>query len=973
MKKLADCAKRYLELWGYSIGSGQTETALAMDATGNVVEIGGIGTTAITQAIKSAGAFDPAYPVSFAQGRKGEVFIVQGRGKPVMVRDTNGNVRTAGLAAPALAPAVGVYNSPPNYYVSRVDIIDAGNGYHLPPTVQIAAPTTSTLVTTKTQLNSSLYRQTTSTVYTPIPGARAATAVARIAGAAVSEISVTDGGTGYITTPIVKLVDQPEQGITGTGAECSLALMSGCAGGDYKTGVVYWQPYRPTNAAMVCIARLPRWNRGVLVNADTGSGTGRGAVLYLELTQFGLWYFLSWQNAGINSCPAPLQEASDPSYDQIIQSVQVYNFGSGYTPGDQVIASVAASTRWPDGCDNANIFNTRACPLQFIGTVYGAPDCPDNLTCKEASPAVLRKVNPTIVNGGSGYLTPPTFITDDGEEITTEIDWNGRVTALHMEHPNNTYLWAPELVSSTGDVGTATAVAVMRGTFRGTYQCYYRYVNDSVPTSEGGPIFSSMSPVFEADCGDHASKLVWALEGARPSGATSVELWRSTSDQATTLFRVAKISVAATPAADCFGSLTDEMSDWDLTDPKRTGFLAMPILLSDGSLNANRFGVPPTDFAVGVVFQDRAFLGVDTSGAKPNTIMYSEVDEPESIPELNELVLQTNLRDTDYITAIIPYAGALVVGQSRHCHRLTYIQNPQTDASVTLLAYRGVLNQRCWDIYGGSCYMLDDLGLYSLDPQGNAEPLSVALDNMFRENTDPSIPTIDFSKRQWFFVRADRNQKVIRCHVAFKGDEGKYPTRQLVYSTELKTFWVEKYPTTFTAATELRSATGQIVMINGGEAGLYQLAVGLTDDGAPVDYSFKSGNLKYVTDAQRGGDAQQARTVSAVFQPTRLTSLLYLSAYYNGSKTPRGNAVRRDRGVGFVHSDTIPAAYVDLKQETEDEYGSHGIASALFAGKTINAFYGHDICVAVQLWGQQTDAGAVVIHTLDIEGVEENG
>ena len=74
------------------------------------------------------------------------------------------------------------------------------------------------------------------------------------------------------------------------------------------------------------------------------------------------------------------------------------------------------------------------------------------------------------------------------------------------------------------------------------------------------------------------------------------------------------------------------------------------------------------DFAVAVMFQDRLWYAVDTTNNRPNSLMFSETDEPESCPDINEIIIQQNLRSADYITALIPYAGALIACQSRHCH-----------------------------------------------------------------------------------------------------------------------------------------------------------------------------------------------------------------------------------------------------------------------------------------------------------------
>jgi len=957
MTKLFAYGRRFLELWGYSVGPNQTDTILAYEADGSISSIKGSG-TGFTAAPGISKYFNPSQPVAFSQGRRGEVYIYQGYGTRGLVRGPSGKLRPVGLQAPSAKPEIAV-NTELRYYVARIDLTDVGSGYGLAPAVFIGAPTGT--------------------------DSRQAKAVTRISGGEVSEVEVTDGGAGYVKTPLVKFTDQPGVPVTGKGGKASLKLIGG-AGGDYKTGVVYWELYKNSDGAFQAFqydgkgGYRQKWREGFIVPACGGSGTG--ASLYIELTAFGKWYYGITDNGGSpdpsETCgvtyPAgcanidPIDEAV-PLGDTV-QSIQVFDFGSGYQRGDEVYAYLQTTTAFGVSWTGNPIYNAtnyiKGCPVVVKGAVYGSSDCPDDQTCTDASPARQVPLSATLSDPGYGYLTPPVFYATDGSKIDTEIDDEGRIVKLIVDDPSKKYLFPPELIDEdAGGVRTAKGLAIMRPVLRGTYQCYYRFVNDTVSASEGGPLYSNLSPVNEVKCGDGASAMTWTV-GALADGATAIELWRTSSDQATTLFLVAKLDKANT--------FVDTLSDYDLTDPERKGFLAMPILLADGSLNANRFGVPPTNFAVGVVFQDRAWLAVDTGGTKPNTLMYSEADEPEAIPEVNELILQTNVRDTDYITALIPYAGALIVTQSRHCHRLSFVNTPSVDATTNLIAYRGCLNQRCWDLFQGIAYILDDFGLYSLDQQGNVEALSLGLDSMFRENNDKSLQEIDFNKRKWFIVRADRALGLIRAHVCFKGDTGNYPTRQIVYSPQSKTFWLEEYPEQFSAAADLRASDGQIIQIHGSDDGLYRLGVGLTDEGKPVNYSYKSGNFEFVTDGQaRNGAQQQSRQISVVYKPTQQDCRLNLSLYYNGSKTPRANVARRDRGVGFIHDDEVPAAYVNLKILPHQEAETNGVARALFAGRTLEDFSGNDTHVAIQLWGQQTNAGPVVVHSVDLMGVNEKG
>jgi hypothetical protein len=274
----------------------------------------------------------------------------------------------------------------------------------------------------------------------------------------------------------------------------------------------------------------------------------------------------------------------------------------------------------------------------------------------------------------------------------------------------------------------------------------------------------------------------------------------------------------------------------------------------------------------------------------------------------------------------------------------------------------------------GTCYVIDENGIYTLDPQGQVDGISDAIDSLFRTNTDPTQPTIDFSKREWFFVRADKNQGVIRFHVAFDGDSVTYPTRQIVYDPDSKAYWLEQYPYVFSAATEVRSDTGQLSLLTASNTGLHEFAVGLTDDGAPIDYAFRSGNFTFETDATaKNGGQQGPRNVSVVYRPTDSKCLLKLGSYYNGSDTPRGHVAVRDRGVGFIHQTEEPAATVDMVKLPHQEAESHGIARALFAGKTIEAVYGGDTHVSIRLYGSQNDAGPVILHSVNLEGVSPNG
>jgi hypothetical protein len=967
-------------------------------------------------------------PVAFSQGRRGEVYVYQGHNNRGQVYSPSLDAwRDVGVNAPTVAPTV-TKSGTVLYYVARIDIENEGGGYNRPPAVTIThngtAPTT------------------------------VATAVSRIQDGGLRSIDVTGYGKGYSQAPSVTLSDS---GAIGSGLSFTANLESGSPSGTPATGIVYWevesqppagslelfgnvQAYLCT-AESTAMAEVTEDGFTCWVADAQGGGGGSGAKVRLEL--------LGMKTTVDTATPCCTQQQVDDITSR--SGVGVQAFGSGYSSTAEVsvkIAFTSVSALGTPDCTDANL----VCPMIVKGYGRNHPKTPKTLQeLSDASRFKSRKITSyTISNGGSMYLRAPTCellpytgsAKDGATQVSTTTSSAGVVTAIdpNGELRDQRFLWPPTQGDLLANSGGGKATAVIRAHLRGKYQCYYRYVNDSVPTAEGGPLYSNLSPLTEVDCGDGASHITWTYTAA---SGRSVELWRTTSNQATTLFRVAKIG-----GTGAFGSTTDNITDWELVDPNRTGFMAMPILLPNGELNANRFGVPPDDFAVGVMFQDRMWMGVDTTGSSPNVLRFSEADEPESMPDVNEVVLQTNLRSTDFVTALIPYAGALIVAQSRHCHRLTYVAQPLVDLGVYMLAYRGCYNQRCWDIFDGKIYAMDDQGVYSMDAQGNVEDLSLGI-------FDYWVNKIDASLRQWFYVRADKRLGVLRAGVAVLGDGStKYPSRQLVYSFDFKTWWEERYPAELSSATEVRTDDGGVRLVFGTSGGyLRQLNQGLTDlaessiatvtitnpgrgyrqpptitaggghgaqfecalnsDGSitgivikspgtkytngsltisapptggvqatatytvssstrPVHWSFKSGCFEYTTDSQdkRGGEAQN-RQCSVTYQPTTSQCILNLQTYYNNSRYPRSNVVRRDRGTGFVHSDEVPAAILDMQATPLQEAESHAVARAVFSGRVLDDMMGSDRHVSVALSGKQDAAGSVSIHNLDIYGVND--
>ncbi len=974
-----------------------------------------------------------------AQGRHGELIVVQGDGVRPARWSGAGEAVDAGMNAPSSAPTVAA-SGEPLYYVARVDITKPGACYYAPPEVKFATDGSSS---------------------------RQAKAAAYLNQASVGEIRVLDGGKGYSKQPSVELSDTH-----GKGAEIEAVLDEPELGPDdpansKKTGITNWEivqgpPFDDESSLPADQKTFWRAYGSVTIPIQNGSGriqktlwfvagqcsgflapgyvrididlpyvvsgvkNGSGAVLRVGFTGH------SFTPGGCTANGSNCACTYTAYYSYGCDGGSASSYGANYAEDETITVSIPAYRSW-DGENRRWVSAPKSKELILRGYSRANPANPggSRYPVKELS----------IKSGGSGYLVAPQLkITSDsgfGAYATCKVK-NGRITEVTLENGGGGYKSPPKVEVVAGG---AEAFAVSRPHLRGVYQCYYRYVDDT-PEDKGGPIPSNLSPLTEIDAGEGKASAAWTV--AAPTGrAKKVELWRSTSNQATTLYRVAAITGT---------SFTDDLTDDELRDPDRSGYAAMPIVLPNGELNANRFGIPPSDKAAVARFQDRFWYGVDTSGNEPNHIYYSEVDEPESVPDSNEIILQQNARDADSLKAMIPFGSALLLMQERHAFSLTFAKTPILDAQVTPLAYRGCLNQRSWDIYGGVCYVLDQYGIYGITPTGQVESLSDAIDNLFRTE-------IEFAKSTWSFVVVDAKTKTLRAFVAFKEDNSAgYPTRALCYSLDTKAWWIEQYPQRVSGGTQVRLSNGDFrcvyaaqsgpVMLNEGFSDLARgsaVSVSLSNAGTgyrtpptvtatggcgakfqasinkqgnltaiwivspgygytsgsltisppndpsvtnPVQatavfsasplsvdtplyptYRFKGGAAAYVTEAEDPKAASGSpRTITLHYEPQPKTCEVSLRTYYNNAESPRPNVAPRNRGAGFAHNTVDNAARHDLAADTLATGADSGIASAMFAGRTLADFSG-DRFVAVELVGAKKSTHPLTFYGIDIAGI----
>ena len=740
----------------------------------------------------------------------------------------------------------------------------------------------------------------------------------------VSGVDVVDSGNGYRNAPTVTF-----SGGGGTLAACRTAVVRGrvtaCRMQSY--GKSYTTP--PTVTVGDPQAILTRGN------GATATAVMSGYVFEVVLTNLGSGY-TSEPTVAIAAPPSGVTATARAVVNSItnkIDAVYIEDAGSGYTTEPAITFSGGGGS------------------------------------AAAATAKVLYSVaSLTITNGGSGYSGKPSvgFSSAGGggaqAEMTTS---SGVCTGSTILRSGSGYTSAPAVVIQTSPLDTPTRAIlspVMVPEFVGKYWMAMRYVQQLSEVGEDGEnlaIASSITELvdIELTTPDSGFTWTWPFDFDAPpvdARATHVELWRSSADQAFVLYRIARVPLATE-------TYTDTVGEAELINPKRTGFKVLPILLSNGAINARRFTPPPETVAVMVMFQERMWYAKDSAAKRANYIMFSEAGEPESVPHTNELRIQENVRGEDQIVALMPFGAALVVFQQRHCHRLAYVSQPIIDASIVLIGQRGILSQRCWDTAEGVAYVVDHYGMYTLEAS-TITPISDVVDDYW-DGTQTG--QIDFSGTADMFVRCDPVTKVVRFFFKPIGTSATQD-RALCYHSLTKAWWEERY------AQKILSGGLAVIgnrprLFLGGEQGTV-----LASDSGYQDHSATDALVNISCTVQTGNmgiDQTPVRNVTARYKPTTTTSNLTVGLHFNNSSTARPPAAYEDDGSGFIFDPTAGAT-LDMNATRSPLGDAVGQATARFAGRADARSAGTDRHLAVALSATvSADTNAVVLNGLAIEGV----
>ena len=200
-------------------------------------------------------------------------------------------------------------------------------------------------------------------------------------------------------------------------------------------------------------------------------------------------------------------------------------------------------------------------------------------------------------------------------------------------------------------------------------------------------------------------------------------------------------------------------------------------------------------------------LGTYSIGPAPaeaRLLYYTMPGEAESWPVINALSIQ---EDGDAITGLMEMGSFLFILESRHIYRFTFQSDPAVDGFVFLSANRGCVNNRCWVIAEGTCYMMDYSGIHGFDG-GRSNTVSDPIQHLWR--SEAAGPQINWTASELFFCVHSQDEQYIRWFVCLAGEE--FPRHSIAFSykdgnsTTLASkggaFWIEEYDRPISAGCE---------------------------------------------------------------------------------------------------------------------------------------------------------------------------
>jgi hypothetical protein len=870
--------------------------------------------------VTQIGTFSSSGVMTMARGRNGDLYGVNGLQRGFRWDGVTVSVEQLGISAPALPPVVSADPTGPTFTVKQIDVVTAGQGFTREPAITVANP----------------------------PSGRPARARAAVAKGALARIDITDYGDGYATPPTVTIA-APTGNVAGTGATL-------------------------TPAMSLYISRVVVTNGGTgytsLPDVTVSGGSGSGAVLTPVVVSGRLAAInLVVPGSGYTSPTITISGGGGSGATAFavsafgVASVTVTNGGSGYAGRLRVRFA-------PGGAVATATANTSGAIASVEVTSPGVYSTTPSAAISTPLPLVSApaKANAVLAPGIEGRFLCAYRYVDDTRPTTIPSSLSPYAT-LDVDSPAGTIAWSGlsagteprvsriELWRTTADQALVFYRVAVLPANATTFSDNLRDIDLTAATrvractAAAGVVTCSGHGLGEGD-----AVFFTALTGG--VGITANATYYALDITATTF----KIAATVGGAAITTAALTEGTANC-------RSFAALPLVLPNGAPNAYRFRPPPQNKSAMVVYQDRAWYAVDapgrgydgsaTTGAEPNTLYFSEIDEPESVPETNELVIQDNVNGSDRITALMPFGGGLLVFQERHCYRLAYGAEPLLDGSITVIAQRGCIHQRCWDAHDSVAYVADYSGIYSVEGE-TVTPLTDGIDNFWADSL------FKWSAMQSFFLRINPRTRVVRFFFVPAGASGNLPDRALCYHPLTEVWWLESYAQPITAATVVRSAA-HLRLLSGASSGSI-----LAMDAGGEDIT-AGGSAQAIACQVRTGNMalnpSKDRAIRLLYKPTTASAELALRLHYNNSPTARAPAVASDIGAGFQVDGT--AAKLNMGVGRSSLGQATGVAVCRYAGRMDDRSAGADRHLALDFTATAPADGRITLYGVGVAGTGE--
>jgi hypothetical protein len=878
----------------------------------------------------SSSAFNASVPMCFARGRNGDLYGVNGLERGMRWDGLTAAVEQLGISAPALPPTVTPNATGPGYTVKQIDVITAGQGFTTEPAITVANPTVG----------------------------RPARARAVVANGSLARVDITDYGDPYGSPPAVTVAAPAGNG-AGTGAVLTPVLSGGIS------------RVRVTNRGSGYSAANPP-----TVTVSGGSGTG--AILQPVIWGGFLWDIrIADPGTGYES-PTITISGGDGSGGAAtavvaggVSSVTITNGGSGYSGRFNVRFTAAGRTNGGAAATATAGSNGAIASVDVTasGSYATAPSASLStpaplITARATAAAVLgpglegrflcayRYVDDTSPGGIPSSLSP--YATLDINSPVGSIDWSG------LSGGTEPRVSRIELWRTTADQALVFYRVAVLPANATTFVDTLRDVDLEAGTRVRSCTASDATNVITCaghGLGEGDAVFFTALAGG--AGVTANVTYYARDITATT-FKIS--ATVGGPEIDITTAMTAGTANC-------RSFGALPLVLPNGAPNAYRFRPPPQNKSAVVIYQDRAWYAVDAAGrgydgatvagAEPNTLYFSEIDEPESVPETNELIIQDNVNGSDRISALMPFGGGLLVFQERHCYRLAYGAEPLLDGSITVISQRGCLHQRCWDAHDSVAYVADYSGIYSIEGE-TVTPLTDGIDNFWADSL------FKWSAMQSFFLRIDPRTRVVRFFFVPAGASGNLPDRALCYHPLTSVWWLEAYAQPITAATVARSAAHLRLLSGVSSGAVLALDTGgqdITAGGSTqaIACQVRTGNMALNTSKERA--------IRLLYKPTTASAELALRLHYNNSPTARPPAVASDIGSGFQADGS--AAKLNMGVGRSPLGQATGVAVCRYSGRMDDRSAGADRHLALDFTATAPADGRITLYGVGVAGTGE--